>query len=53
MGTKLASEIVSRSPDMNVSENVFTRPDIQFKFSEINVHEVYLQLHKSEDRQKM
>ena len=30
---------------MNVSENDSTRPDIQLKFSEMNVHEVDLQLH--------
>ena len=44
-GTKLASEIVNNSTEPNKSENVISKPDIQFKFSEINVHEVALQLH--------
>ena len=46
IGAKLANEIENNLLDSNSSENNFFRPDIQFKFSEINQHEVFLQLDK-------
>ena len=46
IGAKLASAIENNSLDSSSSHNVFPRSDIKFKFSEISVHEVFLQLHK-------
>jgi hypothetical protein len=46
IGAELASEIENNSLDSSSSENVNSGSDIQFKFSEINVHEVFLQLHR-------
>jgi hypothetical protein len=46
IGAELASEIENNSLDSSSSENVNSRSSIQFKFSEINVHEVFLLLHK-------
>ena len=47
IGAKLANEIENNTLDPVLSHNVITRPeDIQFKFSEINPSEVFLQLSK-------
>ena len=42
IGAKLANEIENNTLDPVLSHNVITRPDIQFKFSEINPNEVFL-----------
>ena len=46
IGAKLANEIENNTLDPVLSDNVITRLDIQFKFSEINPNEVFLQLSK-------
>ncbi|CAB4021886.1 Hypothetical predicted protein, partial [Paramuricea clavata] len=44
IGAKLANEIEINSTDFTSLQSVPSRPDIQFKFSEISTHEVCLQL---------
>ncbi|CAB4022776.1 RNA-directed DNA polymerase from mobile element jockey-like, partial [Paramuricea clavata] len=44
IGAKLANEIEINSTDFTSFQSVPSRPDIQFKFSEISTHEVCLQL---------
>ena len=46
IGAKLANEIENNTPRPVLSHSVIDRPDIQFKFSEINPNEVFLQLSK-------
>ena len=46
IGAKIASGIKKNSLDSILSEHFNSRSDIQFKFSEINVHEIFLRLHK-------
>ena len=46
IGAILANQIENNTLDPVLSQNVITRPDIQFKFSEINPNEVFLQLSK-------